>query len=112
VHRGVLAFLSSSVLSQTRNPNSNAAKSTQVIEVITKKYEFSPDQIHVKKGTRVQLKLRADDIAHGMKLNLYPEGARKDGSLGLLFEHQQGNTKVKKCQEEIHRVCCCSRWYL
>jgi hypothetical protein len=44
--------------SQTQNPNSNDAKSTQVIEVVTKKYESSPDQIHVKKCTTVQLILR------------------------------------------------------
>jgi heme/copper-type cytochrome/quinol oxidase subunit 2 len=88
-------------LSQTQGSMSSVAESPQVIEVSAKKYEFSPHEVHVKKGTRVQLKLRTDDSAHGLKLNLYPEGTSKEGNPGLLFEHPQDNAKVKKGQERI-----------
>jgi len=96
-----LPFLSSSLVSQTQGPISGTAESPQVILVSAKKYEFSPNEIHVKKGTRVQLNLRTDDSAHGLKLNLYPEGTRGDGNPGLLFDSPQGNAKVKKGQERI-----------
>jgi cytochrome c oxidase subunit 2 len=95
----LIPFLESKLPSQS--PISSAAASPQVIEVSSKKYEFSPTEIHVKKGTRVQLKLRTDDSAHGLKLNLYAEGVRKDGNPGLLFDHPQGNAKVKKGQERV-----------
>jgi cytochrome c oxidase subunit II len=94
-------FSFSGMTIQTQSPVLGTAESPKVIEVTAKKYEFSPNEIHVKKGTRVQLKLRTDDSAHGLKLNLYPEGARNDGKLGLLFEQPQGNAKVKKGQERI-----------
>jgi plastocyanin len=80
----IITFLrpfSSGPLSQTQGSMSSVAESPQVIEVSAKKYEFSPHEVHVKKGTRVQLKLRTDDRAHGLKLNLFfslKEPAKKE----------------------------------
>jgi cytochrome c oxidase subunit II len=97
----VLPFSSSPLFSQTQRPAPSPTAPAQVIEVSSKKFEFSPNEIHVKQGTRVQLKLHTDDSAHGLKLSLYPEGAAKKGDPGLLFDHPQGNAKVKKGQESI-----------
>ena len=99
----MLSFSSSTLRSQTQtqSPVSAADEPPQVIEVSSKKFEFSPHEIRVKKGTRVQLKLHTDDSAHGLKLSLYPEGAAKKGDPGLLLDHPQGNAKVKKGQESV-----------
>ena len=56
----------------------------QVIEVSAKKYEFSPSEIHVKKGVEVELKVHSEDETHGIKLDVYPEGA-KDRVRGLVI---------------------------
>jgi cytochrome c oxidase subunit 2 len=78
---------------------SGTADSTQVIEVVAKTFEFTPSEIHVKVGERVQIKLRTADRAHGLKLSLYPEGAAEDGNPGLVFEHPQDDAKVEKNKE-------------
>ena len=96
-----LSILSSSLVRQSQSPLLGAAESVQVIEVSARKYEFTRNEMHLKKGTRVELKPRTADSAHGLQLNPYAEGARKDGNPGLLFDHPQGSAKVKKDQESI-----------
>ncbi len=64
----------------------------------------------MKKGTYVQLKLRTDDIAHGLELEVYAEGVREDGGPGLLFEHPQGKAKGKKGQESVTEFCGSGRY--
>jgi len=78
---------------------SKAEESVQVVEMTAKKYEYSPDEIHVKKGTRVQLKIRAIDRTHGFKIRLYPEGAPEKGEPGLRMEEAQNNFKLEENQE-------------
>jgi len=73
----------------------------KVIELTAKKYEYSPAEIHVKKGTRVQLKIRALDRTHGFKINPYPEGAAENGQPGLRFTEQQDSWKIEKEQERV-----------
>jgi heme/copper-type cytochrome/quinol oxidase subunit 2 len=78
-----------------------APVSAHVIEVIAKTFEFAPNEIHVKAGERVQIKLHSADRAHGLKLSLYPEGASEDGSPGLVFEHPQDEAKVDKHHDRV-----------
>ncbi len=77
----------------------------KVIEITARKYEYTPGEIHVKKGTRVQLRVRALDRTHGFRLALYPEGAAESGPLGLRFDqHQekpQDNWKIERDQERV-----------
>ena len=73
----------------------------KVIEVTAKKYEYTPGEIHVKKGTRVQLKLRAIDRTHGFKLALYPDGAAESGPAGLRLTDPQESWKLEKEQERV-----------
>jgi len=94
-----LASLSATLLARTQS--SGAADSAHVIEVTAKTFEFVPNEIHVKVGERVQIKLRSADRAHGLKLNIYPEGAPEDGNPGLVFERPQDDAKVEKHKDRV-----------
>jgi cytochrome c oxidase subunit 2 len=77
----------------------NAPQSDQnvrVIEVSAKKYEFNPSPIHIKLGTKVQLKLTATDHAHGFKIGEFPDGSDKKGNPGLAFTSRQDCWKIEK----------------
>jgi cytochrome c oxidase subunit 2 len=70
----------------------NAPQTNQdvrVIEVTAKKYEFNPSPIHVKQGTKVQLKITPLDRKHGFKISLYPDGAEAKGDPGLVFSSSE-----------------------
>ncbi|HEY2647383.1 MAG TPA: cupredoxin domain-containing protein [Candidatus Acidoferrales bacterium] len=77
------------------------ADSPHVIEVVAKTFEFTPNEIHAKVGERVQIKLRTADRAHGLKLDIYPEGASEDKTPGLVFDHPQDEAKVEKHKERV-----------
>lgn len=72
------------------------SNSPHVIEVTAKTFEFVPNEIHVKAGEHVRIKLSSADRAHGLTLSLYPEGASQEGTPGLVFEHPQDEAKVEK----------------
>lgn len=71
-------------------------QSVQVIEVTAKKYEFSLGPIHVKAGTKVQLKITAVDHDHGFKIATVPEGAAADSKPGLILSSPQDCFQLKK----------------
>jgi cytochrome c oxidase subunit 2 len=95
----LIAVFSAALLARTQSPA--AADTPHVIEVVAKTFEFVPNEIHVKAGERVQIKLHSADRAHGLKLNLYPEGASQDGPPGLVFDHPQDDAKVEKHRDRI-----------
>jgi cytochrome c oxidase subunit 2 len=68
----------------------------QVIEVTAKKYEYSPSPIHVKRGTKVRLKITATDHDHGFKISTFPDGAAQGDILGLVFASAQDCWQLKK----------------
>jgi cytochrome c oxidase subunit II len=68
----------------------------QVIEVTAKKYEFSPSPVHVKVGTKVQLKITATDHDHGFKIGTAPDGAMPKDTAGLIFTSAQDCWQLKK----------------
>src|SRR5277367_2076417 len=84
-----------------RLANAQADANTKVIEVSAKKYEFSPSEIHVAKGTHVELKVHSVDETHGAKLEIYPEGAKDKGTPGLIFAHPDDNGKVTKGTDQV-----------
>jgi cytochrome c oxidase subunit II len=79
-----------------RPQDSGAANSLHVIDVTARTFEFIPSEIHVKAGQRVQIKLHSADRAHGLQLDLYAEGASKNGPPGLAFDHPQDDAKAEK----------------
>ena len=97
----VLSLASFSVTLLAKTQSSSAVDSPRVIEVTAKTFEFTPNEIHVKMGERVQIKLRTVDRAHGLKLNIYPEGASEDGNPGLVFDHPQDDAKVEKHKDRV-----------
>jgi cytochrome c oxidase subunit II len=73
----------------------------QIIEVSAKKYEFTPSEIRVKKGARVELKVHSEDDTHGVKLDAYPEGTKDKSKPGLLFDPPNENGKVTKGVDQV-----------
>jgi cytochrome c oxidase subunit II len=73
-----------------------ADQNVKVIEMTAKKYEFSPSPVHVKAGTKVQLKITALDRKHGFKIELYPDGSDKKGEPGLVFSSKEDCFTVDK----------------
>jgi heme/copper-type cytochrome/quinol oxidase subunit 2 len=68
----------------------------QVIELAAKKYEYSPSPVHIKAGTKVQLKIAATDHDHGFKIETAPEGAERNSKPGLVFASPQDCWLLKK----------------
>jgi heme/copper-type cytochrome/quinol oxidase subunit 2 len=81
--------------------STGTSDSPHVIEVIAKTFEFTPNEIHVKVGERVQIRLQSADRAHGLKLSIYPEGASENEAAGLVFDHPQNDAKVEKHKERV-----------
>jgi cytochrome c oxidase subunit II len=68
----------------------------QVIELTAKKYEYSGSPVHVKAGTKVQLKITATDHDHGFKIYSTPDGVDSNGSAGLVLASPQECWQLKK----------------
>jgi cytochrome c oxidase subunit 2 len=92
----VLALPIGMAVSASEPVQSPQVQSPQVIEVTAKKYEFNPSPIRVKQGSRVQLKITATDRDHGIKFELYPDGAKPARAPGLLMASQQDCFKLEK----------------
>src|SRR5215469_2677866 len=90
---GMFVF-AASLGARAQEPAKSGDDAAKVIEVTAKKYEFTPNDIHVKKGERVQIKVHSLDADHGIKLSLHPEGSH-DKSPGLLFNDPAQNGKVE-----------------
>ena len=86
-----------------QEPAKSGDDAVKVIEVTAKKYEFTPNDIHVKKGERVQIKVHSLDADHGIKLSLHPEGSH-DKSPGLLFNDPAQNGKVEGKEQVLEFV--------
>ena len=69
---------------------------TQVIELTAKKYEYSPSPVHVKAGTKVQLKITATDHDHGFKIATTPDSAERNSQPGLVFSSPEDCWLLKK----------------
>ena len=68
----------------------------QVIEITAKKYEYSNSPVHVKVGTKLQLKIAAIDHDHGFKIGSVPDGASSSDKAGLVFTSEQECWQLKK----------------
>lgn len=72
------------------------SQEVQVIEITAKKYEYSNSAVHVKLGTKVQLKITAIDHDHGFKIGSVPDGASSGDKPGLVFTSEQECWQLKK----------------
>jgi heme/copper-type cytochrome/quinol oxidase subunit 2 len=73
----------------------------RVIEISAKKNEFSPTEIRVKMGERIQLKVHSVDETHGVKIDVYPEGSKDKSTPGLKFAQPEQNGKVEKNVDQV-----------
>lgn len=73
----------------------------RVIEMTARKYEFDPSEIRVKEGTPVQLRIRALDRSHGFSIELYPEGAKREGAPGLRFTQPEEKWTIEKGETQV-----------
>jgi cytochrome c oxidase subunit 2 len=73
----------------------------KVIEVSAKKYAFTPAEIRVQRGAKVRLTVHSVDETHGIKLSLYPEGAKDKSTPGLQFAQPEQNGKVEKNTDQV-----------
>jgi cytochrome c oxidase subunit II len=93
-------FIASYGMAFAQNPESQSNE-PQRITIAARKYDFSPGEIHVHKGAKVELKVHSEDETHGVKLSLYPEGTKESGVPGLLFDHPEQNGKVEKGVDQV-----------
>jgi heme/copper-type cytochrome/quinol oxidase subunit 2 len=73
----------------------------QVIEIKAKKYEYSRSPVHVKFGTKVQLKFTASDHDHGFKIAAVSHASAPNGTPGLVFTSAQDCWQLKKGETTI-----------
>ena len=93
------ASISDGIAASANAPQADA--NTNTVEISAKKYDFSPSEIRVAKGTHVELKVHSVDDTHGVKLDVYPEGAKDRGAPGLVFDHPDQNGKVSKGTDQV-----------
>lgn len=74
-----------------------------VIEMTAKKYEYSPAEIRVRVGARVELRIRATDRDHGIRFDRWPAGAGRAGPPGLRFEDGLDNWRLMKDEVRVIR---------
>jgi cytochrome c oxidase subunit II len=96
-------LLSATVLGSPLRQANSAPQTVHTINVSAKKYEFTPNEIHVKQGETVELSVHSEDETHGVKLDLYPEDANQKGAPGLLFADPAANGKVTKGVDQVLR---------
>src|ERR1700686_842047 len=72
-----------------------------VIEITAKKYEYSSSPVHVKIGTKVQLKITATDHDHGFKIGAVPDASAPNGTPGLIFTSAQDCWQLKRGETTI-----------
>jgi heme/copper-type cytochrome/quinol oxidase subunit 2 len=94
---GVMAPLCVDIAQGSANQN----QTPQIIEVSAKKYEFTPSEIRVKQGAKVELKVHSVDETHGIKLSVFAEGTKDKGKPGLIFDHPDQNGNVTKDVDQI-----------
>ena len=68
----------------------------RVIEIAAKKYEYSNSPVHVKVGSKVQLKITAIDHDHGFKIASATDGVASTEKAGLVFTSEQECWQLKK----------------
>ena len=93
-------FLAAGALSGANNParQQTPNQSVQAIDMTAKRYSFTPPTVHVKKGTKVQLRITALDHQHGFKINTYPDGGDTKGAPGLELTSPQDCWTIPKGQ--------------
>lgn len=95
----IFSFLAGTLYAAAQN--ADAKGPVQIVEVSAQKYKFTPNVIHVKDGSRVEIKVHSVDDTHGIRLSVFPEGSHDKSSPGLLFDDPKENGNVQKGKDQI-----------
>ena len=79
--------------------HSRAADSPQRIEIVAKRFEFSPSEITLKKGEPVIIVLTSKDVQHGLKFDEFNQvvKAKKGESNQIEFTPDKAGTFAVQC---------------
>jgi cytochrome c oxidase subunit II len=78
---------------------SHAQEPPRRVEVVAKRFEFTPSEITLKKGEPVTLVLTSKDVQHGLKLDAFNKVviAKKGESSQVEFTPNEAGTFVAQC---------------
>src|SRR5258708_28437419 len=78
---------------------SEAKKHPRRVEVVAKRFDFTPSEITLKKGEPVILVLTSKDVQHGLKLDAFNQVviAKKGQSNQVQFTPTEAGTFVAQC---------------
>ena len=52
----------------SRDASAQADERPQVVEIAAERFSFTPSEIRVRAGTRLEIRLRSEDTAHGFRI--------------------------------------------
>jgi cytochrome c oxidase subunit 2 len=64
----VIAGLALLVAVASRDASAQGDPRAQVVEITAERFSFTPSEIRVKAGTRLEIRLRSEDTAHGFHI--------------------------------------------
>lgn len=64
----LVAVVAPLVATAVQLPKASAADDVQVVNITAERFSFTPSEIRVKAGTRLEIRLRSDDTAHGFRI--------------------------------------------
>jgi cytochrome c oxidase subunit 2 len=65
---GLVIVTSAIVMGMTRRGADAREQETQVVEITAERFTFTPSEVRVKAGTRLEIRLRSEDTAHGFRI--------------------------------------------
>lgn len=65
---GLVIVATAMVMGMTRRGADTQQPDTQVVEITAERFTFTPSEIRVKAGTRLEIRLRSEDTAHGFRI--------------------------------------------
>ena len=81
-----------------------AAQEVQVIEIVAERFRFTPSEIRVKAGTRLEIRLRSEDTNHGFHIIGtdidFETPSRGRGEMTVMFQPEAGRYTF-----ECSRLC-------
>jgi cytochrome c oxidase subunit 2 len=64
----VIACLALLVGIASRDASAQVDQRAQIVEITAERFSFTPSEIRVKAGTRLEIRLRSEDTAHGFHI--------------------------------------------
>lgn len=65
---GLVIAASAIVMAMPRRGGEAQEPDTRVVEITAERFTFTPSEIRVKAGTRLEIRLRSEDTAHGFRI--------------------------------------------